>query len=306
MAGQPGGLPDASGSALFIADYLITAVGLAIACAGCLWWLVRSRRDPLAAAPKRSNRLPPEAVLIAAAVYLATALLALAVLAPHDASAPSEPATAEEIEAAAPDPTADEADTVGSLVADTLARVAGVVACLVLTAKWFEGGVRRFLLGLGRPVRGVFTAIVLTVVVLSLCNITLQLTMFVLSGIDPDWDFEQHQTIQALRDGAHTPGVALALRLGAGLVAPVAEEIFFRGLMQTLLLRLVRSRWVAILLVSAMFSLAHSQGYAIPALFALSVLLGAVYERTGSLVAPVLIHVLFNCKTLLWEVLGAM
>jgi membrane protease YdiL (CAAX protease family) len=33
-------------------------------------------------------------------------------------------------------------------------------------------------------------------------------------------------------------------------------------------------------------------------------MLGYAYERTGSLVSPILIHAAFNLKTLVWNALG--
>ena len=48
-----------------------------------------------------------------------------------------------------------------------------------------------------------------------------------------------------------------------------------------------------------------AQPHAIPALVVLSLLIGYAYERTGSLVAPVVIHAAFNLKTLIWSALGA-
>jgi len=36
----------------------------------------------------------------------------------------------------------------------------------------------------------------------------------------------------------------------------------------------------------------------------LALLLGYAYERTGSLLPPMVIHALFNAKTLIWEALA--
>ena len=60
------------------------------------------------------------------------------------------------------------------------------------------------------------------------------------------------------------------------------------------------------LATSLAFGLAHSQQpQVIPTIAVLGVILGASYERTGSLVPSITIHVLFNSKTLVWEALGA-
>jgi membrane protease YdiL (CAAX protease family) len=95
------------------------------------------------------------------------------------------------------------------------------------------------------------------------------------------------------------------LWIGAVVVAPIAEEAFFRGLLQTFLAGVVRSRWLAIGLTAVAFGIVHfSQPHVIPALIVLGLLIGYAYERTGTLVVPVLIHAGFNLKTLVWDAFG--
>ena len=94
------------------------------------------------------------------------------------------------------------------------------------------------------------------------------------------------------------PGEALAWKIVivfcAVVVAPVAEEVFFRGLIQSMLRRYTRAPWLAILLTSAFFALQHPQWKDMPTLFALSVALGYNYERCGRLLPSILAHALFN------------
>jgi membrane protease YdiL (CAAX protease family) len=77
-------------------------------------------------------------------------------------------------------------------------------------------------------------------------------------------------------------------------------------LLQTFLLRLVRRRWIAISLASLAFGAVHlQQPHAIAALAVLGLLIGYAYERTGSLLPPILIHALFNLNTLIGDALAA-
>ncbi|MDH3584508.1 MAG: CPBP family glutamic-type intramembrane protease, partial [Phycisphaerae bacterium] len=83
--------------------------------------------------------------------------------------------------------------------------------------------------------------------------------------------------------------------------APLVEEIVFRGLLQTALrhARIVLRRWGVIVVASAVFTGIHvgaADWHAMPALFVLSLGLGFLYERTGSLWAPILMHALFNAS----------
>ena len=61
-------------------------------------------------------------------------------------------------------------------------------------------------------------------------------------------------------------------------------------------------RWLAIVLTSGAFGVVHlQQVQAVPALVALSILIGFLYERSGSLLPAIGVHVAFNLKTLIWD-----
>jgi membrane protease YdiL (CAAX protease family) len=76
--------------------------------------------------------------------------------------------------------------------------------------------------------------------------------------------------------------------------APFMEETMFRGL----LFHHLRRRWswaVSAVLVSAIFALLHPQGWvAVPALGAIAMVLAALREWRGSLVAPMAAHAFSN------------
>jgi uncharacterized protein len=86
----------------------------------------------------------------------------------------------------------------------------------------------------------------------------------------------------------------LRLLVIALLVAPVAEEVFFRGLLYNAL-RQRLPRFVAILLQAVAFGLLHPFGLAGAAAVALSGLaLALVYEWRRTLLAPILLHAVVN------------
>jgi len=89
-------------------------------------------------------------------------------------------------------------------------------------------------------------------------------------------------------------GAVVRLLLGlAVLVGPVAEEVFFRGLIY----RWLRHRvgvWPGLLTSSFLFALLHTDWVAFVPILALGLLFGWVYERTGSLAAPAAVHIFHN------------
>jgi membrane protease YdiL (CAAX protease family) len=91
----------------------------------------------------------------------------------------------------------------------------------------------------------------------------------------------------------------------AVVLAPLVEEMFFRGLVQSMLRRYYGSPWVAVVVTSLFFAATHMSLHWMPALFVLGMVLGYNYERTGRLLAPMLIHAAFNAVNLAsWLIYG--
>ncbi|MDJ0733505.1 MAG: CPBP family glutamic-type intramembrane protease [Nostocaceae cyanobacterium] len=93
--------------------------------------------------------------------------------------------------------------------------------------------------------------------------------------------------------------VALAiLFLTAGIAAPLFEEFLFRGFLLPSLTHYLPV-WGSILLTALLFAIAHLSLSEILPLFALGVVLGVVYTRSRNLLAPMLLHSLWNSGTLM-------
>lgn len=89
------------------------------------------------------------------------------------------------------------------------------------------------------------------------------------------------------------PGVELCLALFVAVaLQPFLEEFLFRGFLQPLLVQNFRERG-GIVLTSLIFGVIHGQVAFLP-VFCLSLLLGAIYLRTRSLVAIVIVHGVHN------------
>jgi len=106
-----------------------------------------------------------------------------------------------------------------------------------------------------------------------------------------------HQTLQRLQE-EYSAQLLVNVIISAVILAPIIEELIFRGVLQTCLLNLLgHRRWLTIVTTSAAFSLTHwwvvSWQGLIP-LFVVGLVLGYVYERTGSLLAAALTHAGFN------------
>ncbi|MDK1032036.1 MAG: CPBP family intramembrane metalloprotease, partial [Planctomycetia bacterium] len=141
--------------------------------------------------------------------------------------------------------------------------------------------------GAGRSVWEGSTAYLLLV---GPCVVLLWLTVLIMDS------FELKPVLPAVfSEIADQPWWVFALAVARlGIVVPFFEEFFFRGVIQGTMMRAVSPRQ-AIFLASMVFALAHiGQPQGIPSIFLLSLGLGYVYCRCRSLVAPFVLHSLFN------------
>jgi membrane protease YdiL (CAAX protease family) len=103
----------------------------------------------------------------------------------------------------------------------------------------------------------------------------------------------QHEIEELVRSTPTTPNITLAW-LAAVAAAPLQEELLFRGVLLPCLRRFL-GMWPAIVLSSLLFAAMHFTSWPAPLpLFVLSVTLGFLACRTGSLVAPITLHAVFN------------
>lgn len=109
-------------------------------------------------------------------------------------------------------------------------------------------------------------------------------------------------------DGQMLWGLIALRALGATLVVPLMEELFWRSLLLRWLqgtpFHQIDPRRVglrAVLLSSAVFALAHTEWLAA---FVTGVIYAWLYRRTGSLWAPVIAHAVTNGMLAAWVVLG--
>ena len=92
----------------------------------------------------------------------------------------------------------------------------------------------------------------------------------------------------------------VATLLGAGILVPISEELYFRGLLHTWFWRKSNIVWLRVLASATIFGLAHADSIGV--VFA-SAVIGVVnalaYERTRSLFIPIIVHMTTNSVAVL-------
>ena len=92
---------------------------------------------------------------------------------------------------------------------------------------------------------------------------------------------------------------AIGIGTAGGLIAPVCEELLFRGLIYGWL-RHHFGMGVSMCLSSALFAIVHIQVPVMPEIFVIGLLLCWFYEKSGSLYPAILLHMSVNTASLIW------
>jgi len=76
--------------------------------------------------------------------------------------------------------------------------------------------------------------------------------------------------------------------------AGIGEELFFRGVLQRLFIKLFKNPWAGILVTAFIFSAIHLQFYGFIPRFILGILLGLLYWYSGSLWPAIIAHFIYD------------
>jgi membrane protease YdiL (CAAX protease family) len=144
------------------------------------------------------------------------------------------------------------------------------------------------------------------------------LTLYIyLSLTDPN--LHQENPVIDLIAGERSLTVWMLTFVTAALLAPLMEELAFRVVVQGYLQK-VEARWqlsevfpglpgglLPIVVTSWLFAMVHESASHRPALFVLSMMLGWLYWKTGRIWPSLLVHLVFNARTLIlmWNSQGA-
>jgi membrane protease YdiL (CAAX protease family) len=134
-------------------------------------------------------------------------------------------------------------------------------------------------------------AIVLAILVALVFRIPLLIYWFANPDI-PQGLVEETYIWDVLRQVADEFGVLAAFWL-MSVVAPIAEEFLFRGVLLNVFARHV-SFWAANIIQAGLFAAMHLEPAAFPMLFLLGITAGFFARRSGGLLAPIVLHAIFN------------
>ena len=142
--------------------------------------------------------------------------------------------------------------------------------------------------------RALFLAGLMTIVILP---VALGLQIISVNVLTQIGRLPEEQLAVTLLAGAKSWWMRVYLGLFAVVLAPVAEEFIFRGMLYPFVKRAgyPRLAWIG---VSLMFALVHDDAATLAPLFVLALMLTWLYELTDNLLAPIAAHSLFNATNL--------
>lgn len=114
---------------------------------------------------------------------------------------------------------------------------------------------------------------------------------------------ETVQDAVRLLQNSNDPVILGLMGFAAVFVAPVCEEIIFRGYFYPAAKKFA-GPWVAAICSALVFAAAHGNLAALLPLFILALVLVVLYEKTGSLWAPIGVHFCFNGATVLIQIIA--
>ena len=138
----------------------------------------------------------------------------------------------------------------------------------------------------------VFMFAVITVISVNLVSAA---TVNWLKDIWPE--LEPQETVKAFQESGSITFKILVI-IAAVVIAPLAEEILFRGFVYGVLKRYTDAPFAA-LSSSLMFAVIHMHVGSLLPLWMLAVLFCLAYEITGCLLVPMLLHAIFNAMSIL-------
>ena len=104
---------------------------------------------------------------------------------------------------------------------------------------------------------------------------------------------------------AKGPKILFVLTALVTIIGPIAEELFFRGFAYPVFRKRIGVR-NAILLISAVFAMLHMNIVSFFPILALGILLAYLYEKTGSIIPSITVHIIHNSAVIFFVYLYKM
>jgi len=260
-------------------DFIWLAGLLLFAC-----WLLDTSlgRKALADSPPRRNSMPPYLPLVPLMLWFGAVAIVVAL-----------------VQKLTPD-MKDWQKLFRDHIVMSVGAIVTIAVMMFLAHVHFARQLKGFGLNIRTIVKDFFMAIVNLLATWPLMMAAITITIFVAELIwGAEYRMQQHQQLEMITEYTQLP-LRIMIVFVAVIIAPLLEEMLFRGFIQTTIrsfFNIKNSAWPAIAASSVFFAIMHENPGHWPALFVLGVCLGYSYEKSGSLFRPIFIHLFFNASS---------
>jgi membrane protease YdiL (CAAX protease family) len=115
-------------------------------------------------------------------------------------------------------------------------------------------------------------------------------------------EYKQQDNVIEIKNGNYTDITLIVI--SACIIAPIIEELIFRGMLYPLLKKGIGVFWGCVI-SSLTFSFVHYNILSFPVLFVFSCSLTYVYEKNNNIVVPMISHSIFNCIMIILMILAS-
>ena len=225
--------------------------------------------------PVRRNRLPLFFPIFQLLVWLSAAIMANEIL--------------KRILHGKPESTILFAQTAAAALLQILFGVALLCFAQVSFVRGLKGLGLRWKTGFSDFWRGALNLLAIYPVILFALQTTVLVGICIFGS---DFALEQHQSLVELSESGSI-GMKILLVFSAVIIAPMFEELMFRGLVQSTLTAHLGRPFLSIGITSLLFAAMHPSTH-FAGIFVLSCGMGLAYEKSGSLFRSIWMHFLFN------------
>lgn len=186
-------------------------------------------------------------------------------------------------------------DRLATVLHATIMDVIGISIVLYFVIKKFKGGLADLGVSFRNLLRNIKVGIIGYIATLPVLAMILVLVITALQFTK--YDQPPSTALEIFYEDSR-PKLLLILTILVTVLGPVAEELFFRGFAYPA----VRKRLGiknAVILVSVVFAMLHMNVVAFFPILGLGILLAYLYEKTGSLIPSIAVHVIHNSVVIL-------
>jgi len=184
----------------------------------------------------------------------------------------------------------------------SIGAVVTIAVMMFLAHFHFARRLKGFGLNIRTTVKDFFMGFVNLLAAWPIMMAAITMTMFIAELIwGADYEMQQHQQLELITEYTQLP-LRIMIVFVAVVIAPLLEEMLFRGFIQTAIrsfFNIRNSAWPAIAASSVFFAIMHADPGHWPTLFVLGVCLGYAYEKSGSLFRAIFIHSFFNATSII-------